>query len=48
MKAFVRWLLDLFLRLTRTLDWPLLAALLALMGVALVVLYSAGNENVRD
>ncbi|MBP6749827.1 MAG: rod shape-determining protein RodA [Xanthomonadaceae bacterium] len=47
MKAFVRWLLDLFLRLTRTLDWPLLAALLALMGVALVVLYSAGNENPR-
>ncbi|TXI45435.1 MAG: rod shape-determining protein RodA [Lysobacter sp.] len=47
MKAFVRWLLDLFLRLTRTLDWPLLAALLALMGVALAVLYSAGNENPR-
>lgn len=47
MKAFVRWLLDLFLRLTRTLDWPLLAALLALMAVGLAVLYSAGNENPR-
>ncbi|TXH66158.1 MAG: rod shape-determining protein RodA [Lysobacteraceae bacterium] len=47
MKAFARWLLDLFLRFTRTLDWPLLLALLALMGVGLAVLYSAGNENPR-
>ncbi|MEQ1513846.1 MAG: rod shape-determining protein RodA [Lysobacteraceae bacterium] len=47
MKTFVRWLLDIFLRLTRTLDWPLLLALLALMGVGLAVLYSAGNENPR-
>jgi rod shape determining protein RodA len=45
MTIFVRWLLDLFLRFTRTLDWPLLLALLTLMGVGLAVLYSAGNEN---
>ena len=44
MTTFVRWLLDLFLRFTRTLDWPLL---LALMGVGLAVLYSAGNESPR-
>ncbi|MFZ5636405.1 MAG: rod shape-determining protein RodA [Pseudomonadota bacterium] len=47
MKSFLRWLLDLFLRFTRTLDWPLLMALLALMGIGLAVLYSAGNENPR-
>lgn len=47
MKSFVRWLLDLFLRFTRTLDWPLLAALLALMVIGLAVLYSAGNESPR-
>lgn len=47
MKTFVRWLLDLFLRFTRTLDLPLLAALLALMGIGLAVLYSAGNESPR-
>ena len=45
MKAFVRWLLDLFLRFTRTIDLPLLGALLALMVIGLMVLYSAGNEN---
>ncbi len=47
MSAFVRWLLDLFQRFTRSLDLPLLAALLALMGIGLAVLYSAGNENPR-
>jgi rod shape determining protein RodA len=47
MKTFIRWLFDLFLRFTRTLDWPLLGALLALMAVGLAVLYSAGNENSR-
>lgn len=47
MSAFVRWLLGLFLRFTRTLDLPLLAALLALMGIGLAVLYSAGNESPR-
>jgi rod shape determining protein RodA len=47
MKAFVRWLFDLFLRFTRTIDWPLLGALVALMAVGLAVLYSAGNESPR-
>lgn len=45
MNVILRWLLDLFLRLTRTLDWPLLAALLALMGLGLAVLHSAGGQN---
>ena len=45
MKHFLRWLLDLFLRFTRTLDLPLLCALLMLMVFGLMVLYSAGNEN---
>ena len=47
MSAILRWLLDLFVRLTRTLDWPLCAALLALMAIGLAVLYSAGGENPR-
>jgi rod shape determining protein RodA len=47
MKTFVRWLYDLFLRFTRTLDLPLLGALIALMVVGLMVLYSAGNESPR-
>jgi rod shape determining protein RodA len=47
MTSFIRWLLGLFLRFTRTLDWPLLMALVALMGIGLAVLYSAGNENPR-
>ncbi|MBL8262264.1 MAG: rod shape-determining protein RodA [Xanthomonadaceae bacterium] len=47
MKTFVRWLYDLFLRFTRTLDLPLLGALLALMVIGLMVLYSAGNESPR-
>jgi len=47
MRSLLRWLLDLFLRFTRTLDWPLLAALLALMTIGLAVLYSAGNESPR-
>ncbi|NZA26983.1 rod shape-determining protein RodA [Luteimonas sp. SJ-92] len=45
MNVILRWLLDLFLRLTRTLDWPLLAALLALMGIGLAVLYSASGQS---
>ena len=45
MTAIVRWLLDILARLLRTLDWPLCAALLALMGIGLAVLYSAGNES---
>jgi len=45
MKHILFWLLDLFTRFTRTLDVPLLVALLALMGVGLAVLYSAGGQN---
>ena len=45
MKDFLRWLLDLAGRATRTLDWPLLLALLALMGFGLAVLYSAGGAS---
>ena len=45
MNIILRWLLDLFLRFARTLDWPLLAALLALMGIGLAVLHSAGGQN---
>lgn len=47
MKSLLRWLIDLLLRFTRTLDLPLLAALLALMTIGLAVLYSAGNESPR-
>ncbi len=45
MNVILRWLLDLVRRFTRTLDWSLLAALLALMGTGLAVLYSAGGQN---
>ncbi len=45
MNTILRWLLDLFARFVRTLDWPLLAALLALMGIGLAVLHSAGGQN---
>lgn len=45
MSAILRWLLDLGARLTRTLDWWLLAALAALMAIGLAVLYSAGGES---
>jgi rod shape determining protein RodA len=47
MSAILRWLLDIFVRLTRTLDWPLCAALFALMAIGLAVLYSAGGESPR-
>lgn len=45
MNAILRWLFDLAARFTRTLDWPLCIALLALMAIGLAVLYSAGNET---
>ena len=45
MNVILRWLLDLLQRFTRTLDWPLLGALLALMGIGLAVLYSAGGHS---
>lgn len=47
MKFLLRMLLDLLQRFTRTLDLPLLAALLALMGIGLATQYSAGNESLR-
>ncbi|WP_119717086.1 rod shape-determining protein RodA [Cognatilysobacter tabacisoli] len=47
MKVILRWLFDLLLRFTRTLDLPLLGALLALMAVGLAVLYSAGEQSTR-
>ncbi|RPE79755.1 rod shape-determining protein RodA [Vulcaniibacterium tengchongense] len=45
MSLILRWLLDLLLRLARTLDLPLLGALLALMGIGLAVLYSAADHD---
>lgn len=47
MKVILGWLLDLWLRFTRTLDWPLLAALVALMGIGLAVLHSASGQNMQ-
>jgi len=45
MTDLLRWLSDLLRHLLRTLDWPLLLALGALMGIGLAVLYSAGGET---
>ncbi|MEG3191724.1 rod shape-determining protein RodA [Lysobacter sp. D1-1-M9] len=45
MSVILRWLLDLLARLLRTLDWPLLGALSALMAIGLAVLYSAGGQS---
>ena len=45
MRELLRWLLDLAHRLTRGLDWPLLLALGALMGIGLAVLDSAGGSG---
>ncbi|WP_101927418.1 MULTISPECIES: rod shape-determining protein RodA [Luteimonas] len=45
MNVILRWLLDMIGRFVRTLDWPLLAALLALMGIGLAVLHSASGQN---
>lgn len=47
MNVILRWLFDLLLRFLRTIDLPLLGALLALMAIGLAVLYSAGNESIR-
>lgn len=47
MNGLLRMLLDLLLRFLRTLDLPLLAGLLALMGMGLATQYSAGNESLR-
>ncbi|KAF1712022.1 rod shape-determining protein RodA [Pseudoxanthomonas kalamensis DSM 18571] len=45
MKDLLRWLFDLLRYLTRTLDWPLLLGLGALMVIGLAVLYSAGGVS---
>src|SRR5690606_2680751 len=45
MNVILGWLLDLWGRFTRTLDWPLLGALCALMGIGLAVLHSASGQN---
>ena len=47
MNTILRYLADLMLRFLRTIDLPLLAALLALMGIGLATLYSASNESTR-
>ncbi|HEV8694138.1 MAG TPA: rod shape-determining protein RodA [Lysobacter sp.] len=47
MKLILRWLFDLLRRFLRTLDLPLLGALLALMGIGLAVLYSAGDQSLH-
>lgn len=44
MSEILRWLADLVRYFLRTLDWPLLLALSALMGIGLAVLYSAGGD----
>ena len=45
MNAILHYLFDVAARLSRTLDLWLCAALVALMGIALAVLYSAGGES---
>jgi len=47
MKLLLRLFTDVFERVARSLDLPLLAALLALMGVGLVTQYSASGESLR-
>lgn len=47
MNVLLRLLSGLLLRVVRSLDLPLLAGLLALMGIGLVTLYSAGGESAR-
>jgi rod shape determining protein RodA len=47
LNALLRMLVDIVGRVLRTIDLPLLGALLALMGIGLAVLYSAGAETPR-
>ncbi len=47
MNTILRWLFDMFMRFTRTLDWPLCGALAGLMAIGLAVLYSAGGESMH-
>ena len=44
MSQILAWLWGVVQYFARTVDWALLAALLALMGIGLAVLYSAGGE----
>ncbi len=43
MKELLRWFVELVEEIVRTLDWPLLLALGALMGIGLLVQFSAGG-----
>ena len=45
MSAILRWLYGVAVHLLRTLDGPLMAALVALMAIGLAVLYSAGGGS---
>jgi len=45
MNAVIGWFADILKRFTRTLDAPLLVALLLLMGIGLAVLHSAGGQK---
>ncbi|MBA3487871.1 MAG: rod shape-determining protein RodA, partial [Lysobacter sp.] len=45
MSIILRWLLDMVARFFRSIDLPLLGALLALMMIGLAVLYSAGQSG---
>ncbi|MCW4455560.1 rod shape-determining protein RodA [Flavobacterium sp. MXW15] len=45
MRDFLRWAAEMAGRFARSLDWPLLLALMALMGIGLAVLHSAGGER---
>ncbi|MDQ3510163.1 MAG: rod shape-determining protein RodA [Pseudomonadota bacterium] len=45
MSIILRWLLDMVARFFRSIDLPLLGALLALMAIGLAVLYSAGQSG---
>lgn len=47
MKWILHLMFDLLRRFMRTLDLPLLGALLALMSVGLAVLYSAGDQSMK-
>ncbi|MFC0676651.1 rod shape-determining protein RodA [Lysobacter korlensis] len=47
MNVILRWLFGLIARFMRTVDLPLLAALLALMVIGLAVLYSAADNSMR-
>jgi len=44
MRELFNWTWNLARYFLRTLDWPLLAVVLALMGIGLAVLYSAGGQ----